>query len=275
MLCSINGEFTDRLPVTDRGLAYGDGVFETMRMSGGLLPLWDYHQRRLQLGCDRLAIPLQNSELEHWLRDFLGRASRLGAEGVVKLIVTRGQSQRGYGFDANTPPTVVLQRLNSVVLSSAPQSLDFCVHRLPQNPLLAGIKHLNRLDNVMLKHECQIRGVDDGVVLDSAENVIETTHSNLFFLSGNQLLTPDLAGCGVAGVMREFILQEIAPALFEEVAVTTIPATELGGYDAAFSCNSIRGIRAIDRIGSMVFNDSPLLQALLQKLTQSRFGRGV
>ena len=273
MLCSVNGEFTDRISVTDRGLAYGDGLFETMRLVGGRIPLWNYHHRRLQSGCGRLLIPLHLIPLDDILQAFLERIRWGTADGVIKLILTRGQADRGYGFAADLVPTLVLQLLAPVTTAPA-QALDVCNYRLPANSALAGIKHLNRLDNVLLKLECQQRQMQDGVALDANNNVIETTSANLFFIDGDKLETPDLQQCGVAGVMREFILCELAPALSAEIHVKNIPLTALPGYQAAFSCNSLRGISPVSRIGTAQFRRTSFLDALLQKLLESRFTRG-
>src|SRR5688572_20503004 len=111
-ITQVNGNWVDSVSVRDRGLAYGDGLFETMRYQQGHLPLWTYHLDRLRLGCTRLRIPLNETLLEHSLKSFISRLEEQGvSSALVKLTVTRGCGGRGYAppWLADTQPSMIFQ----------------------------------------------------------------------------------------------------------------------------------------------------------------------
>lgn len=275
---SVNGQPGASVSVGDRGLAFGDGVFETLRVTRRAAPLWSYHRDRLQEGCRRLFIPLDLQQLEIWIDELL-QQQEPGLNGVLKIIVTRGAGGRGYGIDPALTPTVVcsLHPLPSPAPGS--QNLYLCQQRLAHNPMLAGIKHLNRLENILLKAECQQAGFDDGLVLDAEDDVIETVSSNVFFEKHGELYTADLRLCGVAGVMRRLIVEQLAPELGLRVNVMPIAAATLPDFSAGFTCNSVRGIVPIARITGvdarrsyLEFSASELIQQLMRHLQQKRMG---
>lgn len=273
LYCLINGHPESRLTILDRGLAYGDGLFETMRLVGAGIPLWSRHRARLQRGAERLQIPLPLADIDTWLQQMLNSTeARELDRGVIKLQVTRGAGGRGYAVTDALEPNIALQLHPAVDLYREPAALARCVHPLPDNPRLAGIKHLNRLDNVLASLDCQRVGADDGVLLDVRGNLIETTSCNLFFETSAGLLTPSLAHCGVAGVMRELILEQLAPALGIEVEVGELSWSELPRVEAAFCCNSVRGLRPISHIDGRPLGDSRWLPSLGERLVECGFG---
>ncbi|WP_461481312.1 aminodeoxychorismate lyase [Porticoccus sp.] len=252
-LCLVNGNWADSVPVLDRGLAYGHGLFETLRLHRGVPPLWSYHLQRLSLGAERLAIKLDSSRLQCYLDTLLAHCP---GEGVIKIILTAGVGGRGYRVaDAPEPQYVLHWFPTPASLSTwSPQglSLTLCGHRLPHNPGLAGIKHLNRLDQVLARMEWRDE-FQEGLMLDQRGGVIEGTTSNLFCLRAGQWLTPSLHECGVAGVMRQYLLDSLLPGMGLSAFEAVINRDELRAMDELFVCNSVSGVwpvRSIAGIGS-------------------------
>ncbi len=207
----VNGAVTDLLAVTDRGLAYGDGVFRTFPVTGGRARNWRFHFRKLAGDCAALALPCPPEAV---LVEELNRLSAAEAECIVKFIVTRGSGERGYA----PPQPAVATR---VLLTSPPLQypeefaragvrVRLCSTRLAAQPRLAGVKHLNRLENVLARSEWSDPAVAEGLMLDPEGNVIGGTMTNLFVLDEIGMVTPDLSKCGVAGVTRERILAAAA-----------------------------------------------------------------
>ncbi len=261
----VNGRSTEQLSVYDRAVAYGDGVFETCRLIEGQLPLWSYHRARLLESSQRLDIPLDISQVTDAIARVLRRCEESQRHsGVIKCIVSRGSGGRGYGYTDDMDPTVVVFWAPMPVVDQKPLKLLICDQRLGVQPVLAGMKHLNRLENVMLKGECQKRGVEDGVVVSIEGNIIETTHSNLILQRAGKLLTPKLDRCGVSGVMRQYLMDTVAPAAGLVIEEADIALTELDTIEGAVTCNSIRGVREVAQVGAVKLVAGDLLQQLLQ-----------
>ncbi|GAB3107476.1 aminodeoxychorismate lyase [Aestuariicella hydrocarbonica] len=270
---SVNGQLGPSVSALDRGLAFGDGVFESMRLLKGQLPLWSYHRSRLVEGCQRLSIPVDITSVENWVQKLISDAAAEKAEGVLKIIVTRGAGGRGYGIDPTLVPTVVCSlHPPPPALSRQPVNLHLCQQRLSINPVLAEIKHLNRLENILLKAECQKAGFEDGLVMDADERVVETTSSNVFLERDGQLYTPSLKNCGVDGVMRRFIINELLPVLNINVEIAAIDLTSLPTFNSVFVCNSVRGIVEVSKIGDVIFSPGEVIDQLQRVLSESRFG---
>lgn len=237
----VNGQPAMQVELADRGLAYGDGLFETMQVRQGTIALLDYHMQRLQLGCQRLQIPLDVEQLQQEIDQFAAELQ----EGICKLIVTRGDGQRGYGLPQPTRSRRILQ---AAPLPQWPREhaqdgirLFPCQTRLAVQPLLAGLKHLNRLEQVLARSEWQDNAYAEGLMLDTSGRIIEGVFSNIFFVRDGVLLTPDLAGSGVAGVMRARLL-ELATELGLVVQVTGLYPDDLQQMSEVFTCNSLYGI---------------------------------
>lgn len=202
----VDGQPADALSLKDRGLAYGDGLFETIAVHGGQPVLLDRHLTRLAEGCSRLAIA---ADIERVRSELLAYAAAMG-EGVLKLILTRGDGLRGYAPDPAAQGRRILQgnppAAYPAVHGEQGVRLFPCVTRLSNQPLLAGLKHLNRLEQVLARAEWHDGEHAEGLMLDQAGRVIEGVFSNLFLVRDGVLITPDLKRCGVAGVMRAEIL---------------------------------------------------------------------
>jgi len=264
----VDGQAASALNLQNRGLAYGDGLFETIAVRGGRPSLLLLHLERLALGCQRLGLEADIALVEDELHRY---ASQLG-QGVAKLILTRGDSQRGYAPAAGVPARRILQ---GSPLPAYPQAnaetgirLFPCQTRLAQQPLLAGLKHLNRLEQVLARAEWQDSTYAEGLMRDTDGRVVEGVYSNLFLVRDGVLLTADLSRCGVAGVMRAALLQQ-APLLGIGVQVGDLVLEDLQQADEVFVCNSVYGIWPVREFGALDWPAGPLtlkLQAVARTL---------
>ena len=257
----VDGQPADGLSIHDRGLAYGDGLFETIKVIRGRPELLDRHLERLELGCRRLAIPCDLEALREQLMAF---SVQLG-EGVAKLIVSRGDGVRGYAQpDPVVPRTMILGSPSpqySNVHAEQGVHLYSCSTRLAEQPILAGLKHLNRLEQVLARAEWQDPAFSEGLMRDMAGRVIEGVFSNLFVVEADKLLTPSLERCGVAGVMREEILHR-AKRAGVETQVIDISLERLLCADEVFICNSLYGVWPVRQIETSVWSVGPLTRKL-------------
>jgi 4-amino-4-deoxychorismate lyase len=235
----IDGIPSELLPATDRGLAYGDGLFETIRIQHGKALFLEQHLQRLSLGCERLGIGTDIPRWQQWLAQALQDAA---PQAVLKLIITRGSGGRGYRPPDPATPRCIIS-LHPLPQTPEPDPCSgirafVCRQRLAQQPVLAGIKHLNRLEQVLASREFPDPGWQEGLMLDYADQLIEGTRSNVFLVVDGRLLTPDLSRCGVAGILRAQLLDLFG----NKVEVCNIPASTLNHSDEIFVCNSILGI---------------------------------
>ena len=208
----VNGKPGNLISIRDRGLLYGDGVFRTLRTSAGQALHWPLHYQKLQHDCAALGITCPEfALLSAELNDLLLKHP----DGVVKLFVTRGQGTRGYAPPTRAEPTRIwdVAPLPAYPADWAIRGIKarLCLLRLSQQPRLAGIKHLSRLENVLAaaewnNTESSDADVAEGLLMDAADNVIEGTRSNLFLVSRGALITPGLSRCGVAGVQRDRVM---------------------------------------------------------------------
>lgn len=262
----VNGESLDHISVFDRGLHYGDGLFETMRVKDGRIPLWPRHWQRLQTGCTRLKMPLP---LESDLQKDIALLVDGVAEAVIKLIVTRGTGERGYALPARPQPSCILILTDKAAYPVSHKTegvrLHLCETRLGVNPSLAGIKHLNRLEQVLARSEWQGQEYQEGLLLDIDGHVIEGTMSNIFWVKNNTLYTPELSGCGVAGVMREIVMQ-LAQQIDISIKIGLWSITELCDAEEIFITNSLIGIWPVSYILNKTFQAGPVTQQLQAKL---------
>lgn len=253
----INGNFNQVISPLDRGFAYGDGIFRTIVMQNGQPQHWPHHYQKLVADCGAIGIVCPSAEL--FMSDFQQLFSP-DEIAVAKIIVTRGEGERGYAPPAITTPTRVLIKtaLPQYAVANYEEGvhLHVCDIRLAHQPKLAGIKHLNRLENIIARMEWHNDAIFDGLLLDQESNVIECTMSNIFARFGNKLVTPDLSQCGVAGMTRQYIIglvntsglaNLISPFLSMEVAQLSL--NRLLEADEVIVCNSIFGAFQVASIG--------------------------
>ena len=242
----------DAVPADDRGIAYGDGLFETLRVHRGKVPWWREHWSRLSLGAERLGIPLPD---EARVREEAAALFADGGEGVLKLLLTRGAGERGYAPTMDPVPTWIVSRHAVPATSSRGLHLHVCATRLAAQSTLAGIKHCNRLEQILARAEVERAGADEGLMLDSAGNAIGATAANLFAFIDGRWVTPAIVDCGIAGVCRAKLL----PTL--DAVERALSLAQVEAADAVFLCNAVRGILPVARLGTRAWPPHPALAA--------------
>lgn len=258
----VNGVITECLPMTDRGLLYGDGVWETIGISHGT-PQWlEWHLERLHWGLQALGIVAPSEVLLH---QEIAVACAGQGRAVLKLIVTRGRGQRGYNPHTATEPTRIVQ---ISPWSDYPTDyaltgirLALCETRLAHQPRLAGFKHLNRLEQVLARSEF---GSDyqEGLVRDYHGNVIEGTMSNVFIVNADGTVsTPELSQCGIAGIMRRYIAQTLEK-MGIECHIHPLTLQNVEQAHAIFMTNSLIGLWPVREFSGKSYNIPPLLREL-------------
>lgn len=260
-LILVNGSPTASVSPLDRGLAFGDGVFRTLRMEAGEPVWWDDHYDKLAADCRQLG--LINPGRAEWEQDIAWIAARQ-PESVLRLSVTRGPGPRGYRVPDLAYPTRLAQ---ATPLPAFPDPvaetgavLRVCDLRLGHQPLLAGAKHLNRLENVLARMEWDDAAIDEGVLLDHEGLVVSGVMSNLIILSDGHWLTPDLSRCGVAGVTRARLMRALA------VREARFGLDTLLAADAVLLSNSLIRLRWAARLGERSWTRPAGFNDLLEKL---------
>lgn len=244
----VNGEPAETLRLADRGLQYGDGLFETLAIIEGRVRRLELHLDRLRDGCARLRLPMPDETL---LREEVRLASAGETRAVLKLMLTRGSGGRGYR--PPEPPTVT-RLLFRHSWPDYPErwatdgiELRICTTRLAVGSPLAGLKHLNRLEQVLARSEWS-DGAQEGLMLDAEGRAVAGTMTNLFASPAEgRLVTPDLSRSGVAGVTRRHILAR-AEAEGLRVDIRDLSLAQLLDCREIFVCNSIAGVWPVTRI---------------------------
>ena len=248
--CWVNGKSQDQVSVSDRGLQYGDGLFETLPTVHGQISLLTYHLDRLYAGCERLAI---TAPARDKLQAELLNAARGEQRAVLKLLITRGGGGRGYRLPPGAESTRILMRHpwpdHPPAWSEVGIQLRVCSTRLGHNSRLAGLKHLNRLEQVLARAEWSERDPwQEGLMLDEEGAVIEGTMTNVFArLADDRQVTPELSRCGVAGVMRRHLLERAVRA-GDPVHEVNLSLRELQESSEVLVCNSLIGIWPVRRL---------------------------
>jgi 4-amino-4-deoxychorismate lyase len=262
----VNGVEGAGISTDDRGLQYGDGLFETMAAANGKVLRLDRHLARLAEGCHRLGMPSPSSDQ---IESDCARVLEGMGAAVVKLVVTRGPGPRSY-----VPP--LRPTLTRIVISTAqqvseaeaarPLSVRICETRLGRNPRLAGIKHINRLEQVLAGAELREPLADEGLMRSTDDRLVCATAANVFMVRNGRLLTPQISDCGVAGVMRETVLRAAAQ-LGLEVEVGDFTLADLERADECFLTNAVRGIRPVGLVeGLKTFGPGPTIPRLREAL---------
>lgn len=252
----------DRLPADNRGLAYGDGIFETMRGAGGELPWWERHWRRLQRGAERLQLPLPPEALAR------AEAEQLlgSADAVVKLLLTRGSGGRGYLPPPVAEPVWILSRHPLPAPEPSLVTVRWCRTRLSLQPALAGIKHCNRLEQVLARAEDEPGtapggAAGEGLMRSTDGDAVCATAANIFVLQRDCWTTPLIDRCGVEGTMRGWVIEQV-PVEQRRLCVEDVESA-----DALVLVNAVRGILQVGRLGDRVWAPHPAVSALRRRLS--------
>lgn len=264
----INGIESNHLPINDRGLQYGDGLFETIEINAGRPVFLDRHLQRLVNGCITLAIPTLDLAI---LTEEIHRVCQGSQQAVLKIIITRGSGGRGYRLPQPINPAriISLHPFPNYPAHYAEHGINarFCNTRLGLNPTLAGIKHLNRLEQVLARAEWNNDSYQEGIMLDMNGHVIEGTMSNLFYLKNEKLYTSSLQFSGVAGIIRSIVMQ-LATSQQIPLVEHCYDKADLLSADSAFVCNSVIGIWPILRLEGVQFAVSQHTKELQQVLME-------
>ena len=262
----IDGRPGDRFSILDRALHYGDGLFETIRLAAGYPCQWQRHMDRLILGAERLGIDMPDTAL---LAAEAADVTWGQREGILKLILSRGEGGRGYA-----PPIPAMPRrlFLAYPLPSAPGrdwrqgvAVRYCQTPVSINPVLAGIKHLNRLDSVLARAEWNDPAIAEGLMFESTGVLVSGTMTNVFLWDGRCLMTPPVDRGGIAGTVRGLTL-ELAARLGIDCLVTRLDRAALDQARGLFLTNSIIGVWPVRELGGRRFDVSQLPWNLLDRL---------
>ncbi len=244
----------------DRGLHYGDGLFETMLLDNGQIKYWIEHYERLFNTAKKLTIDCPaKSWFEHHLQPYLDLNQRL----IIKIIITRGSGGRGLNLPEDISHNIYLLKYKAVKVDNY-QSVKalFSEITLPVNKNLAGIKHLNRLDYILATQQLKTRPLfNEALLFDTDGHIIESIISNLFFVKAGVVFTPKLDVAGVEGIMRGLILKNLKRR-GKEVKIGSYSKQDVVTADECFLCNSVQGIRPVVQIEGIMFNMGPVTKNL-------------
>ncbi len=269
----LNGQSADSIDLLDRGLHYGDGLFETIAVVNGQPLSLDKHLQRLLSGCERLELDFDDvAILESEINSICKNIDR----AVLKIIVTSGAGGRGYKRSSSElKPTRLLATYPwpEYPDNYATQGIQvhLCSSRLGHNPALAGIKHLNRLEQVLARNEWDDASTMEGLMLDIDDNVIEGTMSNLvIILPDKKLITSDLSLCGIEGIVRQYILDHCAELAYTS-NVKKLSLEDVYAASEMFFCNSVAGIMPVRQLVDHKFSS----QLAANEIGQFLISRGV
>ena len=263
----VDGRAADTLSALDRGLHYGDGLFETLACLRGRPRFLELHLERLARGCARLGIEFPvREELRHEILAVAGEAKR----AVVKLLLTRGPAlARGYAVAGGERPTRVTLRYawpqEPADAATEGVRVRIAALRLGENPALAGLKHLNRLEQVLARREWSGGEIGEALMFSSSGRLISGVMSNVFLVAGGRLRTPLLDRCGVAGIMRAVVLREAARA---GIAAEEAPleAADLAGARELFLTSALIGVRPVRELDGRSCEIGALTRELQRRL---------
>ena len=251
----INGTEGSQIDVADRGFQYGDGVFETILVKNGAPLFLSKHLERLIYGCKILGIPFEDKTL--LTREIMELTRCYGDHGVMKIILTRGLGGRGYKPPEKPSATRVISLHPKPVFSKSSEThgvkVILCKTRLGVNSALAGIKHLNRLEQILASKEWNDPDIQEGLMLDQAGRLIEGTKSNFFIVKSGVLYTPKIENCGVAGIMRSLVMR-LAEEHGLNVKETRISVENVINADEIFLTNSLIILWPVKQFVEKVFN---------------------
>lgn len=263
--CLVNGEISSLVETSNRGLNYGDGIFETLVVHAGRPRRWQGHMDRLGIGCERLGLPMPPQSI--LLREVQTVSAGL-VDAVVKIVITRGGQARAYmpPEGENCVRIVSAHRFPEGIAELARKGVRarICDLRLAIQPALGGMKHLNRLEQVLASAELRESGVAEGILLDREEHVVCAVSANIFLVMEDRLLTPRLDLCGVRGVVRSHILAGFG-ARCEQRRVTLDMLQEA---DEVFICNTVKGIVPVTAIDEQEFQIGLVTRELQTWLTE-------
>jgi len=259
----VGNDRVDAWPAGNRLEAYGDGLFETMRVHRGEVPWWDFHWQRLARGAARLRLPVPDQSL---VREAAAAMFDDRGDGVLKLLLGRGGMARGYAPVANAAPLWMVSRHALPPMRAEGLHAHWCGTRLSIQPALAGLKHCNRLEQVIARAECDDAGADEGLMLDGEDRVVSGIAGNVFAFIDGKWSTPAVDRCGVAGVCRAQLIDAL------QASEGTLSVAQVERADAVFLSNAVRGILPLARLGTRTWPVHPAIEAARRRLADRHPG---
>jgi 4-amino-4-deoxychorismate lyase len=263
----LNGSSAQQVSPFDRGLHFGDGLFETIACRHGRPRFLTLHLERLALGCERLGIETGSlPDIQTEVRALAGEVDR----ALIKVILTRGVAlARGYQASGREKATRITFRYAWPTETATESQVGVRVRtaqlRLGENPALAGLKSCNRLEQVLARAEWTDPAIAESILFSSSGRLVSGTMSNVFVVEGSRLRTPRLDLCGVAGVMRRVVLRETGragiPAQEEVLGVA-----DLAMADEIFLTNARMGVWPVRELDGRVFEPGPVTRRVQQIL---------
>ncbi len=268
LFCSVNGQKVNSISVADRGFCYGDGVFTTAKIINGQVECLSAHIRRLKQARTKLLLPA--IDFTSLTQDIINLAQSYPL-AVLKITITAGQGGRGYTRKDDATANVIISIFTFPDYYPRWQKqgikLGLSEQRMGINPMLHAIKHLNRLEQVLLRNELEQSDEDELLVLNINDHITETTSANVFWFINDQLYTPDITASGVSGLMREFILEMLPNTL-----VGNFSLTDINQADEIFICNALMHIVPVRTFNKQLLSMEKVhfLQKKLQKKLQEK-----
>ena len=277
----INGIFKKNISVLDRGLAYGDGIFETMNWRVSKpnkvqiygVEFWERHLERLKIGCNKIKLPMPSKDL---LNSYKNKILKKSLEsninsGVLKIIITRGVGGRGYKYESNLKPTIIFLSFPAKTIDqklyNTGVKVKLCKTDILENKRISGIKHLNRLDSVIARSEWN-NNYFEGLFLDKSGNLLEGTMTNIFFIKNKILYFPNLKSCGIEGIMSQ-VIKEKTNLFFEGFMERNLKFSEINNFDAMFLTNSIIKVVPVKYLENVSFTITDELRSLVEYFSSS------
>jgi branched-chain amino acid aminotransferase/4-amino-4-deoxychorismate lyase len=253
---------TATVPLDDRGLLLGDGLFETILALSGRPRFLDAHLARLGRGCAVLGLPAPDgAEVRRAIEAVLAADAGLaGGRAAVRVTWTAGSGGRGLDRPASPRPRLLVTAA-AAPPPAGPASLVFATVRRNQGSPASRLKTLAYLDNVLARREALAAGADEAVMLNLAGELACAAAANLFWLREGLLFTPAL-DCGVLdGIARAQVL-DLAAAMGVDTAEARAGAGALATAEAVFLTNSLTGVRGVGRIDGREMPPHPMTAAL-------------
>ncbi len=270
MIVFLNGQFVSEqaamVPVTDRGLLYGDGLFETLRVFQGKPFRMAQHLERLSRGAEYIGIkcPYPPKQLQRFAEELIEKNQL--PDSVLRLTLTRGSGERGYAPIGTDAPTVLmtLHPAPPVDAQVTPQcALITSSFRVPAADALSSFKTTNKLTQVMAQAEARTKGADEALLLNSNGEVAEAAAANFFWIYRDKVCTIPTGRGVLPGITRAVVL-EICQTMNLVTNKRVIKPTALAECDALFLTQSVQGIVAVTSFDGEPVAQSPLVDQLHQ-----------
>ena len=265
-IASLNGQMLRldevRISWNDRGFLYGDGLFETIRVHSGRPFLWEWHLTRFMDGATALRIPPHQTpdSLSDITHELIKRHD--GPESILRITLTRGVGERGYGISSVEEPTLLITQHPLPTAPTKPLSLVTTAARIAVDDPLTKVKSANKLGSILAKGEAAARGADDGLILNSDGNITETSSANIFWVEDGALHTPPISDGVLPGITRRLMIG-LAPALDRSVREQSITPGRLQQAKAVFVTSTATGVVAVDQVDGTALGTHPLVGQLL------------